>query len=102
MPKLPSLGSANTGGKNTPILTATAIGSSGISVSTQFTLGHALTDAERLISEEEFWFHRLTYPTGKYSPAWTRKAAEQDSAIKRGVPAGRKGVVKNLASGGPN
>ena len=30
MPKLPSLGSANTGGKNTPILTATAIGSSGI------------------------------------------------------------------------
>lgn len=101
MPKLPSLGSADTGGKNTPILTATAIGSSGKS-STQFTLGHAPTDAERLISEEEFWTHRLTYPTGRYSPAWTRKAAEQDSAIKRGVPAGRKGVVKNLALGGPN
>ena len=29
MPKLPSLGSANTGGKNTPILTATAIGPRG-------------------------------------------------------------------------
>ena len=101
MPKLPSLGSANTGGKNTPILTATAIGSSGKS-STQFTLGHAPTDAERLISEEEFWNHRLTYPTGRYSPAWTRKAAEQDRAINRGVPAGRKGVVKNLAIGGPN
>ncbi len=71
-------------------------------LSTQFTLGHAPTDAERLISEEEFWTHRLTYPTGRYSPAWTRKAAEQDSAIKRGVPAGRKGVVKNLALAGPN
>ena len=98
MPKLPSLGSANTGGKNTPILTATAIGS-GSSVSTQFTPGHAPTDAERLISEEEFWYHRLTYPTGHYSPAWTRKAAEQDKAIKRGVPAGHKGVVLNPALG---
>ena len=98
MPKLPSLGSAKTGGKNTPILTATAIGS-GSSVSTQFTPGHAPTDAERLISEEEFWYHRLTYPTGHYSPAWTRKAAEQDQAIKRGVPAGHKGLVLNPALG---
>ena len=92
MPKLPSSGSANTGGKNTPILTATATGSSG-TVSTKFTPGHAPTDAERLISEEEYWNHRLTYPTGRYSPAWMRKAAEQDRAIKRGVPAGRKGVA---------
>ena len=102
MPKLPSSGSADTGGKNTPILTATAIGSSGTSVSTQFTLGHAPTDAERLISEEEFWNHRLTYPTGRYSPAWMRKAAEQDRAIKRGVPAGRKGVVVNRGLDGLN
>ena len=98
MPKLPSLGSANTGGKNTPILTATAIGS-GASISTRFTLGHAPTDAERLITEEEFWYHRLTYPTGHYSPSWTRAAAEQDKAIKRGVPAGRKGLVLNPALG---
>jgi len=97
MPKL-SLGSANNGGKDTPILTATAIGS-GSSVSTRFTPGHAPTDAERLISEEEFWYHRLTYPTGHYSPAWTRAAAEQDKAIKRGVPAGHKGLVLNPALG---
>ena len=95
MPKLASSGSANTAGKNTPILTATAVGSSGTSVSTQFTPGHAPTDAERLISEEEFWNHRLTYPTGRYSPAWTRKAAEADLAIPRGVPAGRKAVHRN-------
>ena len=86
MPKMPS---SSTTGK-TPILTASAIGSSGSSISTQFTPGHAPTDAERMIDEEEFWFHRLTYPTGKYSPAWTRKAAEQDRAIKSGVPAGSK------------
>ena len=87
MPKVQSLSAV---GKNTPIYTATAIGSSGDSISTQFTPGHAPTDAERLISEEEFWFHRLTYPTGKYSPAWMRKAAEQDRAIRRNVPAGSK------------
>jgi hypothetical protein len=91
MPKLSSSGSANT-----PILTATAIGSSGTSISTQFTLGHAPTDAERLISEEEYWFHRLTYPTGKYSPAWTRKAAEQDRAMQSGVPVGRKRSSESL------
>ena len=99
MPKLPSLGSANTGGTNTPLLIATAIGSSGSSISTQFTLGHAPTDAERLITEEEYWNHRLTYPTGHYSPAWVRKAAEHDRAINRGVPAGHKGVVLNPALG---
>src|ERR1019366_8162668 len=100
MPKLSSLGGLNTAGKsNSPIFTATAIGSSGTSISTQFTLGHAPTDAERLISEEEFWYHRLTYPTGHYSPAWTRKAAEQDRAINRGVPAGRKGLVLNPGLG---
>jgi len=99
MPKVQSL---STAGKDTTILTATAIGSSGTSISTQFTPGHAPTDAERLISEEEFWFHRLTYPTGKYSPAWTRKAAEQDRAIQRGVPAGRKGVVVNREIAGSN
>ena len=91
MPKLASPGGVKTGDKSqTPIFTATAIGSSGTSISTQFTAGHAPTDAERLISEEEYWFHRLTYPTGRYSPAWTRKAAEQDRMIKSGVPAGRK------------
>ncbi len=94
--KMPKVQSSE--GRNTPILTATAIGSSE-SVSTQFTLGHAPTDAERLITEEEFWYHRLTYPTGHYSPAWTRAAAEQDRAIKRGVPAGRKGLVLNPALG---
>jgi len=96
MPKVPSL---STAGQNTPILTATAIGSSGTSVSTQFTPGHAPTDGERLISEEEYWNHRLTYPTGHYSPAWTRRAAQQDRAIQRGVPAGRKGVILNPALG---
>lgn len=95
MPKLSSSGSVSTG-SNTPILTATAIGSSGTSISTQFTLGHAPTDGERLISEEEYWFHRLTYPTGKYSPAWTRRAAEQDRAMQSGVPMGRKRSSESL------
>ena len=61
MPKLSSSGSLNTGGKSqSPIFTATAIGSSsGASIHTQFTAGHAPTDAERLISEEEYWNHQI-------------------------------------------
>ena len=102
MPKLSSSGGLNAGGKSqTTIFTATAIGSSsGASIQTQFTDGHAPTDAERLISEEEYWNHRLTYPTGRYSPAWTRKAAEQDLAMNRGVPAGRKANLHSAANGG--
>jgi hypothetical protein len=95
---MPKLASSASGSGQASILTATAIGSSsGASVNTQFTPGHAPTDAERLISEEEYWNHRLTYPTGRYSPAWTRKAAEQDLSIKRAVPGGRKGIVLNPA-----
>ncbi len=32
--------------------------------------------------------NRLTYPTGKFDPAWLRRAAEQDSRIARGIPFG--------------
>ncbi|HEX8076872.1 MAG TPA: hypothetical protein VF511_03580, partial [Chthoniobacterales bacterium] len=42
-------------------------------------------DLERM---ETDWFHRLTYPTGRFDPAWLRAAAVQDTAIERAVPAG--------------
>ncbi len=37
---------------------------------------------------EEEWNNRLTYPTGKFNPAWIRAAADHDSLIQRAVPAG--------------
>ena len=38
---------------------------------------------------EEEWFNRLTYPTGKFDPAWLRASALQDKQILRGLPSGR-------------
>ena len=43
---------------------------------------------EELDRQEQEWHNRLTYPTGKFDPAWVRNAARQDSFIPRGVPAG--------------
>jgi len=40
-------------------------------------------------SLEQYWTDRLTYPTGKFDPAWLRLAANQDATVARGVPAGR-------------
>ena len=34
--------------------------------------------------------NRVTYPTGKFDPAWIRHAAAQDARIARGVPAGAR------------
>ena len=44
---------------------------------------------EMSLAMEGFWTDRLTYPTGRFDPAWLRRAVEQDAGIERGVPAGR-------------
>jgi hypothetical protein len=42
-------------------------------------------DLERL---EAFWTDRITYPTGRFDPAWVRQAAARDRLITRGTPFG--------------
>ena len=42
-------------------------------------------DLDRL---EQFWNDRLTYPTGKFDPAWVRAAADQHKRMQTAVPAG--------------
>ncbi len=42
-------------------------------------------DLERI---EMSWHDRLTYPTGRFNPAWVRQAAQQDSLIARELPLG--------------
>ena len=44
--------------------------------------------ADDLNGLEVDWHHRLTYPTGRFDPAWVRRAAEHDASISRGIPAG--------------
>jgi F5/8 type C domain-containing protein len=77
--------------------TATAVGSSSKTrATTQFSLAIADRDGERILAHEDFWAHRLSYPTGRFDPAWVRQAAEQDSRIARRIPAGRKQDMKSL------
>jgi hypothetical protein len=42
-----------------------------------------------LLSMEDYWNTRVTYPTGQFSTAWLLKAAEQDRLIPSGIPAGQ-------------
>ena len=42
-------------------------------------------DLEQL---EGFWADHLSYPTGKFNPAWVRAAADQHKAMTKALPAG--------------
>jgi hypothetical protein len=53
------------------------------------TFGEDLTNEARNLNQlEQYWNDRLTYPTGKFDPAWVRAAAAQHAAMPLGVPAG--------------
>ena len=36
---------------------------------------------------DEFWAWRVTYPTGRFDPAWVAAAARQNEKLPRGLPA---------------
>ena len=46
------------------------------------------SEARDLAKLEQFWSDRLTYPTGKFDPAWIRKAAGQHKLMESRVPVG--------------
>ena len=46
--------------------------------------------ADDLDDMELYWNDRLTYPTGRFDPAWLRQAAAQDTSVPRGIPGGRQ------------
>jgi hypothetical protein len=48
--------------------------------------GGEADDLDRL---EIDWHNRVTYPTGRFDPAWVRQAAAIDARIPRGIPAGQ-------------
>src|SRR5437899_2170449 len=45
-------------------------------------------EAERLAELEQYWQDRLTYPTGRFDPAWVRAAATQHARMASGIPVG--------------
>ena len=46
------------------------------------------SESKKLMELEQYWTDRVTYPTGKFNPAWLRNAAEQHNAMAKAVPAG--------------
>ena len=46
-------------------------------------------EAAGLAQLEQYWHDRLTYPTGRFDPAWVRAAAAQHARMTSGVPAGQ-------------
>ena len=45
-------------------------------------------EADDLNGMEIDWHNRLTYPTGRFDPAWVRQAAAQDAQVARSIPSG--------------
>ena len=57
-------------------------------------------EADDLNRLEMEWHNRLTYPTGRFDPAWVRLAAAQDAQVQRAIPAGIPAINLNR-SGSP-
>src|SRR5213596_2262917 len=55
-------------------------------------------EAIGLAQLEQYWHDRLTYPTGRFDPAWVCAAATQHARMATGVPAG---LYLKLNLGGP-
>src|SRR5438874_10433710 len=51
--------------------------------------GNLQGEAAGLAQLERYWHDRLTYPTGRFDPAWVRAAAAQHARMTTGVPAGQ-------------
>src|SRR5438046_8120474 len=56
------------------------------------------SEAAGLEQLEQYWHDRLTFPTGRFDPAWVRAAAAQHAQMTSGVPAG---IQLKLNLGGP-
>src|SRR5215467_7885250 len=51
--------------------------------------GDSRDEAANLGRLEQYWHDRLTFPTGRFDPAWLRAAAAQHDRMATGVPAGQ-------------
>src|SRR6266516_5028952 len=50
--------------------------------------GSSQSESARLAQLEQYWHDRLTFPTGRFNPAWVRAAAAEHARIQSGVPSG--------------
>lgn len=54
-------------------------------------------EAAGLAQLEQYWFDRLTFPTGRFNPAWVRAAAREHKRMPKGTPFGQQ-IKFNLFS----
>src|SRR6476659_6340138 len=54
-------------------------------------------EAEDLGRLEQFWTDRLTYPTGRFDPAWLRTAVAQHARLRIAVPGGAPAALNRLS-----
>src|SRR5574338_219804 len=47
-------------------------------------------EAAGLAQLEQYWFDRLTFPTGRFNPAWVRAAAREHRRMPKGMPFGQQ------------
>src|ERR1051325_493384 len=59
--------------------------------------GDSRDEAASLREMEQYWRDRLTFPTGRFDPAWLRAAAAQHARMATGVPVGQR-LKRNLAN----
>jgi hypothetical protein len=60
--------------------------------------GDKREEAASLGQLEQFWFDRLTFPTGHFNPAWVRAAAREHARMPKGMPFGHRTKLSlNLA-----
>ena len=59
--------------------------------------GDSREEAANLGRLEQYWRDRLTFPTGRFNPAWVRAAAAQHARMATGVPTGQH-LKLNLAN----
>ncbi|HSN76366.1 MAG TPA: hypothetical protein VL334_14925, partial [Anaerolineae bacterium] len=45
-------------------------------------------ESQNLLAMGDYFYHRVSYPTGQFDPAWYVEAKAQDEQIQRGLPAG--------------
>lgn len=45
-------------------------------------------ESQHLQAMGDYFYHRVSYPTGQFDPAWYLEAKAQDEQVQRGVPAG--------------
>src|SRR4051794_3561549 len=61
------------------------------------TGGKHENEGQDLLRLEQYWHNLRSYPTGRFNPAWVRRAADQHRRLAVGIPQGVRRSAADLA-----